>query len=83
MLSLSKTAQIFSVTHSAQIASLGDTHYLISKSDVSGKTETNIRILDREGRVDELSRILGGIDVTEAQRKAAIDMLEEKGIYTE
>lgn len=83
MLSLSKTAQIFSVTHSAQIASLGDTHYLISKSDVSGKTETNIRILDREGRVDELSRILGGIDVTEAQRKAAIDMLDEKGIYTE
>ena len=83
MLSLSKTAQIFSVTHSAQIASLADTHYLISKSDVSGATETKIKTLDRDGRIAELSRILGGIDITDSQRKAAIDMLDEKGIYTE
>ena len=78
MLSLSKTSQLFCVTHSAQIASLGDKHFLISKSDKSGVTETSVKILDKEGRISELSRILGGIDITDSQRAAACDMLEEK-----
>ncbi len=81
MLSLSKNTQLFCVTHSAQIASLGDQHFLISKSDVNEKTETSVKLLDREGRIAELSRILGGIDVTDSQRAAAIDMLEERAEY--
>lgn len=81
MLSLSKNAQIFSVTHSAQIASLGDVHFLISKSDVDGATQTSVRELDEEGRINELSRILGGIDITDSQRAAAIDMLQERIKY--
>ena len=81
MLSLSKNTQIFCVTHSAQIASLGDVHFLISKSDVNGATETSVRVLNDEGRIAELSRILGGIDVTESQRAAAVDMLNERIKY--
>lgn len=81
MLDLSRSAQLFCVTHSAQIASLGDVHFLISKGDVNGATETSVRVLDYEGRVGELSRILGGIDITEAQRAAAIDMLSERDKY--
>lgn len=80
MHSLSQTAQIFVVTHSAQIASLADTHFLIAKKDVNGVTETGIRPLDREGRIGEISRILGGLEVTDAQRNAAIDMIERKEI---
>lgn len=76
MRSLSKKLQLFAVTHSAQIASLSDDHLLISKSDVNGSTQTSVRRLDYEGRVKELSRILGGIAITDAQRKAAIDMLK-------
>ena len=75
MLELSKNTQLISVTHSAQIASLANEHILISKHDVDGKTETVLKSLDYEGRVSELARILGGIEVTESQRKAAIDML--------
>ena len=82
MLSLSKNTQLFCVTHSAQIASLGDLHFLISKSDVNGATETSVKVLDRDGRVAELSRILGGIDVTDAQRAAATDMLDERDNYS-
>jgi len=81
MLELSKSSQIFSVTHSAQIASLANGHYLISKSDINGETATQVKLLDYDGRVAELSRILGGIDVTEAQRRAAMDMLEERENY--
>lgn len=78
MRDMAKGLQIFCVTHSAQIASLGDEHYLISKSDNHGATETSVIALEYDGRVKELSRILGGINVTEAQRAAAIDMLNER-----
>ncbi len=81
MLGLSANTQLFCVTHSAQIASLGDVHFLISKGDVNGATETSVTELDYEGRVDELSRILGGIDVTDSQREAARDMLAERKDY--
>ena len=81
MLSLARSAQLFCVTHSAQIASLAQTHFLIRKREVDSATQTFVEQLDREGRISELSRILGGIDVTEAQRKAAEDMLDEKEDY--
>ena len=81
MLNLSKNTQLFCVTHSAQIASLADCHFLIRKADYNGVTETRVTELDYEGRVGELSRILGGIDVTDSQRAAAIDMLEEQNQY--
>ena len=81
MLGLSRNTQLFCVTHSAQIASLGDIHFLISKNDVNGATETAVRELDYEGRITELSRILGGIDVTHSQREAAKDMLSERKDY--
>ena len=78
MRSMSSGLQIFCVTHSAQIASLADMHFLISKSEVCGKTETSVKSLDYDGRVKELSRILGGINITDSQRAAAIDMLNEQ-----
>ena len=81
MLSLARSSQLFCVTHSAQIASLADSHYQIIKNDVEGQTETAVSLLDYTGRVNELSRILGGISVTDSQREAAIDMLKEKEIY--
>lgn len=75
---LATVSQVIAVTHSAQIASLADGHFLIRKSDVNGITETGVKLLDYEGRVAEISRILGGIDVTPAQREAAIDMLKDR-----
>lgn len=81
MLSLAKSAQLFCVTHSAQIASLADTHLLIKKREVNGRVETGIYPLDYDGRIAELSRILGGINVTDAQKAAARDMLNERDKY--
>ncbi len=70
--------QVLCVTHSAQIATLADNHYLISKNEVSGRAVTEIRELCEAERIDEAARILGGINITEAQRQAARDMLSER-----
>ena len=78
---ISRVMQIISVTHSAQIASLSDNHYLISKHDVDGRTESNVTLLDENGRVGEIARILGGINVTESQMIAAREMIEEGRKY--
>ncbi len=72
-----KNAQILCVTHSAQIASLADVHYLITKCEREGRAETDVRELDFEERVEEIARILGGIEVTAAQRDAAREMIRE------
>ena len=70
-------AQVLCVTHSAQIASLADTHYLISKKERDGRAETEVKPLCKEERIEEIARILGGIEITDAQRRAAKEMIEE------
>ena len=68
-------AQILCITHSAQIASLADEHFRVSKHECEGRTESMVQKLSFEERVEELARILGGILVTDSQRMAARDML--------
>ena len=72
-----RDAQVLCVTHSAQIASLADTHFLIRKSERDGRAETDVSVLDEAARVEEIARILGGIEITEVQRDAARQMIAE------
>lgn len=76
LLDIAKESQVICVTHSAQIATLADSHFLISKEEIGGRSHTSVRLLHGEERVEEAARILGGINITEAQRQAARDMLE-------
>ncbi len=68
--------QVICVTHSAQIAALADTHLYIKKQEIDGRVETDVTALDRAGRVGELSRIIGGIEITDAIRKTAEELLD-------
>ncbi len=74
---LSSSAQVLCVTHSPQIAALADVHYLIGKTEVDGRAQSYIKCLSDAERVDELSRIIGGINVTDKQRAAAREMIAE------
>lgn len=69
--------QVLCVTHSAQIASLADNHYRITKHEREGRAETDVQLLNSNERVDEIARILGSIEPTAAQRNAAREMIEE------
>ena len=71
--------QVICVTHQVQIASLGDSHHLIRKNIKDDRTFTDVTTLDRQGRIDELARIMGGIDITENTKKLAEEMLDNRG----
>lgn len=62
---VSKSRQVICVTHQAQIAALADSHFLISKKVKENRTYTDIKLLDYDGRLRELARILDGVKVTD------------------
>ena len=73
---LSKATQVICITHSAQIAAVADNHFKICKDEINGRVETRLDALDQAGRVEELSRIIGGVSITEKTRETALEMLE-------
>ena len=75
---MAKNVQVVCITHSAHIASLADTHARISKQEEHGMMETDVTVLDEDGRIEEIARILGGIEITAAQRQAAKEMIDER-----
>ncbi len=68
--------QVLCVTHLPQIAAMADSHYLISKEERSGRTYTEVRRLNREGRQRELARLHGGDNITELTIMSAEEQLE-------
>ncbi|MGO3751473.1 MAG: DNA repair protein RecN [Peptoniphilaceae bacterium] len=75
---ISKNTQVIAISHLPQIVSIADYHYVIEKIQDENKTVSNIRKLKIEDRVKELARLIGGIDITEAELKAAKEMLTKK-----
>ncbi len=73
--SVSKETQVITVTHSAQIASAADEHFLIEKDFENNKTYTKVSPLDFEGRKKELARIMGGLNITDTLLRSAEEML--------
>ncbi len=74
---ISGRAQVFCVTHSAQVASCADSHIKIAKGEQDGRTVTRLTKLSDDERVEELSRIMGGIEITDSIRRSAREMIEK------
>jgi DNA repair protein RecN (Recombination protein N) len=72
---LSHGIQVINITHLPQIAGKGDTHFKVAKEDDGSGTRISIRRLDIKERVEELARMLGGDDPSEAAVKTAREML--------
>jgi DNA repair protein RecN (Recombination protein N) len=75
---LGSAFQVLCITHQPQIAAYADTHFQIEKQVDRGRTRTTVHRLDGRGRVDELSRMLGGAAITDGIRRSAREMLEER-----
>ncbi len=72
---LAATNQVLCVTHQSQIARYADAHFQVNKEVIGGRTITGVRELDKEGRIDELARMIGGMEVTPVARKHARELL--------
>jgi DNA repair protein RecN (Recombination protein N) len=72
---IAKHRQVVCITHLAQIAALADAHFVVDKTESKGRTQTSMRRLSKAERVDEIARMLGGIKIGTAQRRAAAEML--------
>jgi DNA repair protein RecN (Recombination protein N) len=78
---LAARQQVICITHLPQIACYGEHHYQVAKESRDEQTFTRIRLLSRNERIDELSRMLGGIAISETTRAHAEEILNrgEKG----
>tara|TARA_B100001250_G_scaffold160001_1_gene137406 strand:- start:1431 stop:3101 length:1671 start_codon:yes stop_codon:yes gene_type:complete len=77
---ISENRQVLCVTHLAQVASQGKNQYRIIKKLDNNLTRTEVTLLDKEKRVDEISRMLGGIDITDTTRAHAEEMISQARI---
>lgn len=73
--SVSKMAQVICVTHLAQIASFGDTHFVIEKSEVDGRTLTSANKVEGKQRENEIARLISG-NITEHSLSHASELLQ-------
>jgi DNA repair protein RecN (Recombination protein N) len=71
MRKLSLTQQVFAVTHLPHVAGLSHHHFLVSKDEVKGLTESSVEILDKNQRIQELARMSGGSNITETTLQQA------------
>jgi len=72
---LGENRQVLCVTHLPQVASLADHHFRISKVSDGKSTRSGIQVLGNDGRVEELARMLGGVEITSKTLEHAAEML--------
>ena len=73
---ISENRQVICITHLPQIASMADAHFVIEKNVEDDSTKTTIEILDEEGEIDELARMLSGATISSAVIENAKEMKE-------
>ena len=77
LMNISKGRQVLCISHLPQIAVMADQNLFISKSTDGKTTQTNIDLLDKEGKIKEIARLIGGNNLTEGVLKTAREMIQE------
>jgi len=73
---LAQFHQVICITHLPQIASMGDTHFVVGKHVEDERTQTEIRELDDEDRVEEIASLVGGATISETTLQNARELLQ-------
>ena len=74
MAGIAKKCQLLCITHLPQIASMADKHFVIEKTTDGYSTKTEIRELQRQGEIEEIARMLGGVEITDKVFESAAEM---------
>jgi len=75
MQDMSKTMQVFSITHLPQVAAKGHSHFKVYKEDVDDVTRTNLVKLNHDERIVEIAQMLGGIEMSSSAIAHAKELL--------
>ena len=75
---LGQSRQVLCVTHLPQVAARADWQWSVTKEAHAGTARSKVTQLDQTSRIDELARMLGGVNITETTRKHAAEMLNAK-----
>ena len=75
MQQMSKTMQVFTITHLPQIAAKGDTHFKVFKEDVDEVTQTQLKRLNQDERIVEIAQMLGGVNMSSSAIEHAKQLL--------
>lgn len=70
--------QVLCITHLPQIAALADHHFVVGKAEAKGRTTSTVKKLSDNECIDEIARMIGGVKVGEAARRAALELLSAK-----
>ena len=70
--------QVLCITHLPQIAALSDHHFVIDKAERKGRTTSTVKRLGDQERIEEIARMIGGVKVGDAARRAALELLSAK-----
>ncbi|NBI06637.1 DNA repair protein RecN [Senegalia massiliensis] len=81
IVNISRNHQVLCITHLPQIAAMSDSHYLIKKIENNGNVRTIVSRLDYNSKIEELSRLLGGVDLTDTTRLHAEEMIKMSKKY--
>ena len=76
MQDMAKNMQLIVITHHAQVAAKGNSHYKVVKQDVDGKTQSNIIQLSEKERLHEIAQILSGSTITDAALQQAEELMK-------
>lgn len=76
ILNISKDHQVICISHLPQLAALADSHYVIDKTIKQDKTSTSIHRLTEKERIEEMARLIGGVDLTDTTLRHAKEMIE-------
>jgi DNA repair protein RecN (Recombination protein N) len=75
---IAKHRQVLCITHLPQIAALAETQFVVGKAETKGRTFSTVRRLGEDERVEELARMIGGVKVGDAARRAAEEMMRAR-----
>jgi len=73
---LSEHAQVIVVTHLPQVAAWADSHFVVTKNSDGSVTESNVRKVVKEDRIEEIARMLAGMESSTSAREHATELLE-------
>ena len=75
MYNMSKNMQVLTITHIPQVASKGDSHFKVFKHEDESRTVTNIKLLNKSDRVDEIAEMLSGKKLNKSAKELANQLL--------